>query len=928
MHATPNIETVYQAISTLYNAGSDPSSKEKASVWLGEFQNSIYAWEISDHLLRDRRNIESCYFAAQTMRSKIQYAFHELPESSYSSLQESLKSHLRNCDVNVNRAIVTQLALAFADLNLQVLSWRIPVLELINDFMINNRLLILLELLTLLAEEVNSRRLRIGANRRKQLQEDFLSQSDVLLKFLNQSIDNGNHGIISQCFRCLASWLSLTAISSSVLAKDPMLTKLFQILANHDTPKSVHDDVTECAVQILYLVENFVNNSELARTVFPKVHSLQPAYQMAVARDDSEKLQNFCRIFTELIESVLPIITSNPDDELGSPKSLDLLLDCVGHYDYSLAEITFNVWYRLSELVYQKDSEQLNSLFRPYINRLICALYKHCRFDTDYDSIPLDNDELSDFRRKVSEVIKDVVFIVGSANLFSTMFNVLKRSDPQPSWDEAEAALFIMSIVAKNVIPEDEDTISELLCNLSSLPDSAHVAIRHSAIHLIGQMADWFAFNTNLLEKTIHFLMRNLKHDKLCSISAQSIELLCNSTARSSVADYVNEFLQLCFHLDEKGAPPDEAGHAILRSTAVLISYAPNELYAENLKRLCLKQSESLVRVLNLTATTEDGKENRLRQQPVILLDRLTSIFRNLGPAPLNGNPPICTSVVTDLLPVILQTCQQYETDGRVVEHGCKTLRFMIRCMGLRVLPLLQPLVEKMFCIYQRHPHSCFLYLGSVLVDEFGQFDEFVPGLTEMLKAFVGATFKFLEQPGVMQQSPDSVDDLFRLSLRFVQKAPRAFFTSEVCRPLFQCALVAVTLDHREANESVAKFLVQSITFARDGMRACPNEQCSKDADQVVKENGERLVATILHGSIFCLSTMLIKEVAEVLWALMNFDVTLFGEWLGKALKMLPQKATLTATDEQMQEFHAAVLKTNDSRTIQHLLKDFTRLYR
>lgn len=75
-------------------------------------------------------------------------------------------------------------------------------------------------------------------------------------------------------------------------------------------------------------------------------------------------------------------------------------------------------------------------------------------------------------------------------------------------------------------------------------------------------------------------------------------------------------------------------------------------------------------------------------------------------------------------------------------------------------------IVCQMFSIYQKHPHSCFLYLGSILVDEYAMHEDFVTGLVEMLKAFVSAAFKLLEQPGAMQRCPDTVDDLFRLCLR------------------------------------------------------------------------------------------------------------------------------------------------------------------
>lgn len=52
-----------------------------------------------------------------------------------------------------------------------------------------------------------------------------------------------------------------------------------------------------------------------------------------------------------------------------------------------MAEMTFNVWYRLSELIYQKDEEIYNEKFRPYIERLIQALFKHCRLDPDFVNI-------------------------------------------------------------------------------------------------------------------------------------------------------------------------------------------------------------------------------------------------------------------------------------------------------------------------------------------------------------------------------------------------------------------------------------------------------------------------------------------------------------------------------------------------------------
>ena len=51
-----------------------------------------------------------------------------------------------------------------------------------------------------------------------------------------------------------------------------------------------------------------------------------------------------------------------------------------------VAEVTFNYWYKLSEDLYNKDSTQLNEVYKPFIQRLIVALCQHCQMDPDHVS--------------------------------------------------------------------------------------------------------------------------------------------------------------------------------------------------------------------------------------------------------------------------------------------------------------------------------------------------------------------------------------------------------------------------------------------------------------------------------------------------------------------------------------------------------------
>ena len=67
----------------------------------------MYAWEISDQLLQLKQDVESCYFAAQTMKMKIQTSFYELPPETHNALRDSLLSHIQSLK-DLSPIIVTQ----------------------------------------------------------------------------------------------------------------------------------------------------------------------------------------------------------------------------------------------------------------------------------------------------------------------------------------------------------------------------------------------------------------------------------------------------------------------------------------------------------------------------------------------------------------------------------------------------------------------------------------------------------------------------------------------------------------------------------------------------------------------------------------------------------------------------------------------------
>uniref|UniRef100_A0A8R1ISD8 Uncharacterized protein n=1 Tax=Caenorhabditis japonica TaxID=281687 RepID=A0A8R1ISD8_CAEJA len=64
----------------------------------------------------------------------------------------------------------------------------------------------------------------------------------------------------------------------------------------------------------------------------------------------------------------------------------------------------------------------------------------------------------------------------------------------------------------------------------------------------------------------------------------------------------------------------------------------------------------------------------------------------------------------------------------RVIEHAIRSCRLIFRALGPQSLPFVEPVVTMMIETYPKHRHSSYLYLASVIVDEYGANEKMRPG--------------------------------------------------------------------------------------------------------------------------------------------------------------------------------------------------------
>lgn len=356
------------------------------------FHKQVYSWTIADELLQQRRDLQSCLFAAQTIRNKIQNSFHELHSNDHAPLRDSLLAHISQITIDTSPVIVTHLCLAMADLALLMSEWVDPVRALIERLSGNeNSIWPLINVITLIPEEINSRHLRLGANRRDEIQTQLEANSKMVLQLLVASLSeySQNNPIkVMHVLKCYTSWICIHAIDVREPSTDVIILKSLSTLSDNDTDNKLHDAASDLLCAFLQCIEN-IDAPVLESEMFTNIGQLKDAYNMAVANEDIDKVMNYCRLFSQLAESFLDKIIRL--DARQQPhyaiKSLDMVLHCIGHYDYEVAALTFSLWYRLSEELYQKNQDMLSVHFRPYIERLLTGLYRLSQIEPDHPGL-------------------------------------------------------------------------------------------------------------------------------------------------------------------------------------------------------------------------------------------------------------------------------------------------------------------------------------------------------------------------------------------------------------------------------------------------------------------------------------------------------------------------------------------------------------
>ncbi|XP_022670159.1 transportin-3-like isoform X2 [Varroa jacobsoni] len=912
------------------------------------------------------------------MRNKIQYNFDELPVTSYESLKDSLLNHLSK---KWPLIVVTQLALAISDLALVMSQWRNPIADIFDRLAPSNPTdtatqIILFEILTVFPEEVvKNTRLKLGQNRREEVKQSLRASASRVIETMTSVLQGVNDDRTHcQVFRALESWLAADALPpNDRILLTIMLPMGFDLLANTQTSEALHSTVSQALSKAIFLAEESRKHPDLAWLCANRVFQLHDTYLRLVSEEDPARTTNIVHLFTDLAESLTEDFITTPGQGLGDFRTIELILLCMQHYDYEIAELTFDFWYKFSAALYKLDNSDMQEVYKPYVMRLIAALCHHCQLEADREGLPDKDDEFTAFRERCNDMVDEVAFIVGSRDAFRMLTERLSQMSAQgPPWNVTEATLFTMTALGPKLVPEESELIPPVLDAVLALPDKCHVAVRYTGIRLLGKLAEWLSHHPQYLWTDNHSVLSlvvNSLNTPVVAAGAYTLQQVCTFCREhlrphaSNLGDLVISVQQ---QLGPSGVLSTEAISGLLQGATHVLAEAGDSTRLLALLEVQLRPIDDML----LNPNHQILHRNHI-SDPVLWADRVAVLFRELSelrphksstggslssnqaqpitsksqdnPSEVSaasdkgGNPEYLLLSLDDSLALAQRawhsldgTLQRWTADTRIVERVSRTIKYMVRFLSTAASPLVDPLVNRLVSTYKIHPHSCFLYLASILVDEFGRMPSCVPGLISLVNTLAETTFQTLNSAEALEQNPDTIEDFFRLCTRCVQRAPLALMSSSCFRGILEYSLACLSYERRDAHAAVLRFLGELLSCTRDNDKTVDSALRTNTVN-IFNEMGARFVYGLVEAAILKLPLYLSHDFAEILYDISRLvDRPKYLEWLEAAARSLPVVGvggTVTVTPAQLDTFLHSARAANTIRELANALKVLGRLY-
>jgi len=165
-----------------------------------------------------------------------------------------------------------------------------------------------------------------------------------------------------------------------------------------------------------------------------------------------------------------------------------------------------------------------------------------------------------------------------------------------------------------------------------------------------------------------------------------------------------------------------------------------------------------------------------------------------------------------------------------------------------------------------------------------------------MVNAMATVSFSFLTNLDALIRHPDVVEELFYMMGRMISHCPEPLVMSPLLRSLFQCAVVGMQLDHREANKGTLNFIENSISYGLI-LKERNRKELQQALESVLVNEGQYVVKNLILCLMGDLPAYSVDtgngSIAGILWKLSSLSPAMANQWINKASANAPERARM-----------------------------------
>lgn len=920
-------EAVYARIKeALALMSSNNANKTEALHYLEEFQKTPEAWQIVHSILADSQsNVEMKMFAAQTLRNKLTYDLHQLPEDSLSGLKDSIIQFLIQYS-DSNRPIRTQLSIALAKLSIQYLTWANAIEEIQSK--LSQHIPAFLEFLKILPEE------SLDPKGTPLTDEEFRNRTDelivqnvekVLLLLSNYASSTSDSKASSLILDCLNSWIREIPVEQ-LLTIEPLTSIIFQSLRDEES----FDKAVECLVSIVRETRD-IENVQLIQALFEQIVQLKPLLE--TNKDDPDVFGSLTRLFVEAGESWHMLIAKAPKD---FRPLVEILLECTAYdEDLEIVKYTFYFWYNLKQVVTIDRFKPAREEFLNIYTQLVHIMIKHLHYPDGSETAPLfsnkeEEEKFKDFRYDMGDVLKDCTAVIGASNALSIPYSQIRTSlnSPNVKWQDVEAPLFSLRAMAKEVSLKEKEVLPQIMDLLVQLPEN--VKIRYAATLVLGRYTEWTAKHPDYLEKQLNYIINGFQAADADIITAASHALMyfCQDCSKL-LTNYIEQLYN--FYINIFGSPMVDL--TSLYEITEGISHIINAQDYSNVANAATMFIKPVLEKLSGYVNAEGSEDLYKHIAEEIEIVRIFLEF--IRPRDLQAPEDPVANLVIEMWPMVIGLLDHHGHSVKVSERCMKFTKTALQTYNIFLTPILPSVANALVKGFQQTKFGCYLWVSGIVIREYGdeyssqEIKESVWNFAYQQIATFLAVFKASEPVDI----PDLIEDFFRMMSDVIMFFVTNFVLSDILGPTFEIALLALNIEKFEPLIATLHFLIDLISWGFDVPPVSIYENVPEDVKLTIQrfigEHGDSLLKHVLHGLIFKFPADTHPDASDLLSKTIRLSPSpqVAVTWLNGALDALPPNSVSEQERTKLVSTISSALGSKDNRRIRTSLKDFVTWY-